>query len=369
MGRETFTGDVAFETRGHLGIITLNRPESLNALTQLMCEAILVQLEDWADDDAVAQVLVRGAGDKGLSAGGDVVGVHRDMVEHQEVDGGPVLPDGTPAYQAHFATEDFWAAEYRMNLTIARFPKPYIAVMDGLALGGGLGLSAHGSHRLVTERTRAGMPETTIGFSPDVGGTHLLSRAPRKTGLHAGMLGLHLDAADAIHLGLADARIDSADIAALIDALAARGADEVVAEFTRDVGESALAAADWINHAYSGGDVDIILARLDALTEDVPEAGEAAEVIRARSPLSVRVAHRAITTAGDLSLSGALLQEYTVGVHMLRSHDFREGIRAQLVDKDRSPQWRPPTLADVDDDLLDHFFTPVPHKILELPHD
>ncbi|MDZ5077625.1 3-hydroxyisobutyryl-CoA hydrolase [Nesterenkonia sp. HG001] len=369
MGRETFTGDVAFEVRGHLGIITLNRPKAMNALTQLMCESVHIQLEEWASDDDVAQVLVRGAGERGLCAGGDVIGVYRDMVEHQERDGGPLLPDGTPAYRAHFATEDFWAVEYRMNLLIAQYPKPYIALMDGLVLGGGIGISAHGSHRIVTERTRAGMPETTIGFCPDVGGSYLLGHAPRKVGLHAGMLGAHLDAADAIHAGLADTRIDSASIDRLIAELTSESADEVLPQFAVDPGDSSLGAAEWINHVYSGNDVDIILARLDGVAGEVPEAAEAAAELRARSPLSVRVAHRAITTAAELSLRGALIQEYTVGMHMLRSHDFREGIRAQLVDKDRSPSWNPARLADVDDDLLDHFFTPVPHKILELPHD
>lgn len=369
MGRETFTGDVAFEVRGHLGIITLNRPKAMNSLTQLMCESVHIQLEEWSGDDDVAQVLVRGAGDRGLCAGGDVVGVYRDMVEHQEHDGGPMLPAGTPAYQAHFSTEDFWAVEYRMNLLISQYPKPYIALMDGLVLGGGIGISAHGSHRIVTERTRAGMPETTIGFSPDVGGTHLLGHAPRKVGLHAGMLGAHLGAADAIFAGLADTRIGSESIEALVGELTRRGVDEVLPEFAVDPGDSALESATWINHAYSGHDVDAILARMDGLAEEVPEAGEAAAALRSRSPLSVRVAHRAITASADLSLAGALIQEYTVGMHMLRSADFREGIRAQLVDKDRNPTWSPARLADVDDDLLDHFFTSVPHKILELPHD
>ena len=154
--------------------MTLNRPKAVNALTAGMARAMLEQLTLWAEDDAVAAVLVRGAGDRGLCAGGDIVAIYRDML-----DGGD-------------ATADFWAVEYRLNLLISEYPKPYVAFMDGLVLGGGVGISAHGSVRIVTERTRTGMPETTIGFAPDVGGTLLLSRSPGETGTHAALTGAHL---------------------------------------------------------------------------------------------------------------------------------------------------------------------------------
>lgn len=365
MGRETFAGDVAFEHRGHLGIITLNRPNAVNSLTALMCESVLVQLQEWAEDEAVAQVLVRGAGTRGLCAGGDVVGIHRDMVRHQPLDGGPLLPEGTPAYQADFDGEHFFAVEYQMNRYIASYPKPYIALMDGLVLGGGLGISAHGSHRLVTQRTRAGMPETMIGFSPDVGGTYLLSRAPRRLGLHAGLTGAHLDAADAIALGLADAQIDSSAMDELIQRLSAEPVDQVLPRFTVEPAESSLvAAAEWIETAYAGDTMEQILQRLDELGEQLPEAAETAETLRTKSPASLKIALRALRAAADLSLEGALSQEYTIGVHALRSHDFREGIRAQLVDKDRNPHWNPASLEEADEELVDHYFTPVPGRIL-----
>ncbi len=365
MGRETFTGDVAFEHRGHLGIITLNRPKAVNSLTALMCESVLVQLQEWAEDDGVAQVLIRGAGDRGLCAGGDVVGLYRDMVEHQPLDGGPLLPEGTPAYQADFAGERFFAVEYEMNRYIAAYPKPYIALMDGLVLGGGIGISAHGSHRLVTERTRAGMPETTIGFSPDVGGSHLLGRAPRRIGLHAGLTGAHLDAADVLALGLADAQISSGRMEELIQELASEAVEEVLPRFTVESGTSGLqASAEWIEAAYGQETVEGLLQALDELGAETPEAAEAAATLRTKSPTSLKIALRAIRAAGSLSLEGALVQEHTIGVHALRSHDFREGIRAQVVDKDRSPRWNPASPEEVDEDLVDHYFTPVPGRVL-----
>lgn len=365
MGRETFAGDVAFEHRGHLGIITLNRPKAVNSLTELMCESVLLQLQEWAEDDGVVQVLIRGAGDRGLCAGGDVVGLHRDMVEHQPLDGGPLLPEGTPAYRAEFRGERFFSVEYEMNRCIAEYPKPYIALMDGLVLGGGIGISAHGSHRLVTERTRTGMPETTIGFSPDVGGTYLLGRAPRRLGLHAGLTGTHLDAADAIALGLADAQIAAEHMCDLIDALSSETVEEVLPRFTVEPEPSGLAAAaDWIDVAYAEETAEGILTKLDELGEEIPEAAQAAETLRGRSPVALKVALRAIRAGAQLSLEGALIQEHTIGMHALRSHDFREGIRAQVVDKDRSPRWDPASLEGVDQELVDHYFTPVPGRIL-----
>ena len=237
--------EVLFERRGHLGIVTLNRPKAVNALTAGMASAMLDQLTRWADDDAVAAVLVRGAGERGLCAGGDIVAIYRDML-----DGGQ-------------ATAEFWAEEYRLNLLISEYPKPYVAFMDGLVLGGGVGISAHGSVRVVTERTRMGMPETTIGFVPDVGGTLLLSRSPGETGTHAALTGAHLDGADALFLGLADHFVPSESLAELAVALESEAADSAVARFTEEAPRSALAAQqEWIDACYSSDDAEEILRRL-----------------------------------------------------------------------------------------------------------
>ena len=338
--------EVLFERRGGLGVVTLNRPQAVNALTAGMASAMLVQLTLWADDDAVAAVLVRGAGDRGLCAGGDIVAIYRDMLE-----GGD-------------ATADFWAEEYRMNALISGYPKPYVAFMDGLVLGGGVGISAHGSVRIVTERTRMGMPETTIGFVPDVGGTLLLSRSPGESGTHAALTGAHLSGADALFLGLADHFVPSAKLADLAEALESEAADDAVARFAEEAPPSVLAAQqEWIDACYSSDDAGEIVRRLRAVGG---EASDAADTIEAKSPTAVKVALESLRRVRGLGLEEALEQEYRVGLRFLSGPDFREGIRAQVVDKDRSPHWQPATLADVSRDDVESYFAPLGDRELML---
>lgn len=341
------TADVLFERRGRLGVVTLNRPKAVNALTAGMAAAMLDQLTVWADDDAVAAVLVRGAGDRGLCAGGDIVAIYRDLL-----DGGD-------------ATADFWAVEYRLNLLIAEYPKPYVAFMDGLVLGGGVGISAHGSVRIVTERTRSGMPETTIGFVPDVGGTLLLSRAPGETGTHAALTGAHLSGADALFLGLADHFVASARLPELAAALETEPADAVVARFAEPAPQSVLAGQrEWIDACYSSDDAGEIVRRLRTIGGEA--AAEAADTITAKSPTAVKVALASLRRVRGLSLAEALEQEYRVGLRFLAGPDFREGIRAQVVDKDRTPHWQPATLADVTNEDVEAHFAPLGDRELKL---
>ncbi|MDP9982562.1 enoyl-CoA hydratase [Pseudarthrobacter oxydans] len=340
------SAEVLFERRGRLGVVTLNRPQAVNALTAGMASAMLEQLTLWADDDAVAAVLVHGAGDRGLCAGGDIVAIYRDML-----DGGD-------------ATADFWAEEYRMNALIAGYPKPYVAFMDGLVLGGGVGISAHGSVRIVTERTRMGMPETTIGFVPDVGGTLLLSRSPGESGTHAALTGAHLSGADALFLGLADHFVPSAKLAELADALESEAADDAVARFAEEAPPSVLAAQqEWIDACYSSDDAGEIVRRLRAVGG---EAADAADTIEAKSPTAVKVALESLRRVRGLGLEEALAQEYRVGLRFLAGPDFREGIRAQVVDKDRNPHWQPATLAEVSRGDVESYFAPLGDRELML---
>ncbi|WP_115788242.1 enoyl-CoA hydratase/isomerase family protein [Arthrobacter silvisoli] len=348
---EVLFDEVLFERRGRLGVATLNRPKAVNALNHGMVLALLEQLTAWAADESVAAVLVRGAGERGLCAGGDIVAIYQDML-----DGG-------------HATADFWRDEYRLNDLIANYPKPYVAFMDGLVLGGGVGVSAHGSHRIVTERTRTGMPETTIGFVPDVGGTLLLSRSPGETGTHAALTGAHLTGADALYLGLADHFVPSAELAALAAALekaALEGStpDDAVARFASAAPESVLAGQrEWIDAAYSSNDAEEIVARLRAAGGD---AAAAADTIEGKSPTSVKVTLESLRRVRGRSLEEALAQEFRVGVHCLAGPDFREGIRAQVVDKDRNPRWNPATLAGVDRAAVERFFAPINGQELTL---
>lgn len=348
-GAERLPGEAAevlFERRGSLGVVTLNRPTAVNALTAGMAAAMLEQLTLWANDDAVATVLVHGAGDRGLCAGGDIVAIYRDML-----DGGD-------------ATADFWADEYRLNLIISEYPKPYVAFMDGLVLGGGVGISAHGSVRIVTERTRTGMPETTIGFVPDVGGTLLLSGSPGETGTHAALTGAHLSGADALFLGLADHFVPAASLAELAAALETEAAEAAVARFVEPAPQSVLAAQqEWIDACYSSDDAEEILRRLRTVGG---EAADAADTIEAKSPTAVKVALESLRRVRGLSLEQALEQEYRVGLRFLAGPDFREGIRAQVVDKDRNPRWKPATLAEVTPEEVAAYFAPLGGRELKL---
>ena len=342
--------EVVFERRGRLGVITLNRPKAVNALTVGMVGQLLEQLTAWADDDGVATVLVQGAGDRGLCAGGDIVAIYRDMLAGGE------------------QTAQFWATEYRVNSLIARYPKPYVALMDGLVLGGGVGISAHGSVRVVTERTRTGMPETTIGFAPDVGGTFLLSRAPGETGTHAALTGAHLNGADALYLGLASHFVPSEKLPALVAALEHETAEAAVGRYSTEAPPSALQGQrEWIDACYSADDAGDIVRRLRGYEGGgSDEAAQAADAIEAKSPTSVKVTLAALRRAKGHTLDEALAQEYRTGLRFLEAPDFREGIRAQVVDKDRNPRWNPATLADVAPEQVERFFEPLGSRELDL---
>ncbi|NQD90189.1 enoyl-CoA hydratase/isomerase family protein, partial [Paenarthrobacter sp. CM16] len=241
---------------------------------------------------------------------------------------------------------------------------PYVAFMDGLVLGGGVGISAHGSVRIVTERTRTGMPETTIGFVPDVGGTLLLSRSPGETGTHAALTGAHLSGADALFMGLADHFVPSESLPALAEALESSTPDAAVERFAQAAPDSALAAQrEWIDAAYVHDDAEEIVRSLRSLGD---QAIAAADTIEAKSPTSVKVALESLRRVRGLPLEEALDQEYRVGLRCLAGPDFREGIRAQVVDKDRNPQWKPPTLADVHASDVEGYFAPLGERELGL---
>jgi len=250
----------------------------------------------------------------------------------------------------------FWADEYRLDAAIARYSTPYVALMDGLVLGGGVGLSAHGGIRVVTERTRVGMPEVSIGFFPDVGGTYLLARAPGELGTHLGLTGGTESGADAIAIGLADHFVPSERLAGLATALETRDAREVIAEFAvAPPASELLAQRSWIDELYAGNDAEAIVERLAA--SPVPAAQEAAATIRSKSPTSVAVTLASLRRAAALpSLEAALDQDFRVATRISRGAEVIEGIRAQVIDKDRAPHWSPATLAEVTVDAVEQYF-------------
>lgn len=332
---------VLLHTDGRTGVITLNRPRALNALTHAMVLRIDEALTAWADDPAVEQVLLRGAGERGLCAGGDIRAIHDDAKAGTTTSAG------------------FWRDEYRLNARIARYPKPYVALMDGITMGGGVGLSAHGSVRIVTDRSRIAMPETGIGFVPDVGGTRLLGRAPGELGTHLALTASAVGAADALLCGLADHYVPADRLPELTAALATAPAAEAVARYAAAPPPGDLTRQrDWIDHCYAADNVEEIVDRL--FGQGGPEAKEAAEAILAKSPTALKVTLASLRRAAGLgSLERVLAQEFRVSCHALRSPDLVEGIRAQVVDKDRRPRWSPAALTDVTAADVERFFAPL----------
>ncbi|MFJ5116560.1 enoyl-CoA hydratase/isomerase family protein [Kitasatospora sp. NPDC088548] len=335
---------------GGTGRIVLDRPRALNSLTHGMVTAVREALDGWAADDTVRAVVLTGAGERGLCAGADIRAIHDD------------------AKAGGAGSRAFFRDEYRLNALIARYPKPYVAVMDGITMGGGVGLSAHGAVRIVTERSTVAMPETRIGLVPDVGGSRLLASAPGELGTHLGLTSASMGPGDALLCGFADHFVPSAHVPALLAELAGlteragltdpRDLTGAVAAHAEPAPPAALAAQrEWIDACYAADTVEEIVERL--FGTGVPEAKEAAEQLLANSPTAVKVTLAALRRARTLpSLEAVLDQEYRISCAALAGHDLVEGIRAQVVDKDRDPHWSPADLSAVTDAEVARHFAP-----------
>jgi enoyl-CoA hydratase len=336
--------DVLIDRSGGIGRITLNRPESLNALTFHMSRKIAEALSRWRDDDTVALVLLRGAGERAFCAGGDIRHIYEALVA---ADPWPI---------------EYWREEYALNLQIANYQKPIVAVMHGIVMGGGIGVSAHASHRVVTDTTSIAMPETSIGFLPDVGGSYLLSRAPGETGTHLALTAGRVAAADAIYTQLADVHIASERLGEVEQALQGLRKTQEVRQRLEKLASppkpGVLAEARaWIDPAYGADSVEEICARLRARAE--PGAEKALAQIEANSPTSLKLALRALREGRRLKqLAPCLAMELNIVAHLTRSADFIEGIRAAVIDKDRKPRWRPARLEDVSEAAVEDYFRP-----------
>lgn len=350
--------DLLFEQRGPLVVVTLNRPKALNALTHEMALALETRLKRYAGDDSVQAVLVRGAGERAFCAGGDI----RRLYDTGRA--GERYP------------YEFYRDEYRLNALIHHYPKPYIAFIDGICMGGGVGLSVHGSHRIVSERLVFAMPETGIGLFPDVGGSYFLSRLPGEIGMYMAMTGARLTPADAVFAGVGDCLIDGAKeealIAALIDADYAGGAmqavDTVLAGQAVESGSSDIAALQGqIEASFSGETLDEILSRLAVA------GGEWAEntlaTMRSKSPTSMRIAFRQLRRGRAMTFNDCMRMEYRIANGCIQGHDFYEGVRAVVIDKDQTPAWRPARLEDIgDSDVEAYFSKPPADGDLEIPY-
>jgi enoyl-CoA hydratase len=340
--------EILVELRGALARVTLNRPKALNALTPEMCRELDARLAAWVEDPAVAAVVVQGAGERAFCAGGDVVTIYRSA-----------RGDGK-------AAAAFFGAEYRMNWRIFHFPKPYIAVIDGITMGGGVGVSVHGSHRVATERTLFAMPETGIGLFPDVGSSYFLPRLPGALGLYLGLTGQRLRAADCLYCGVATHYLESARLPELERALGQAdwsGDPKAVAgglldALASDPGPPPLAAhRAAIDRCFAENSVEAILAALEA------EGGDWAVATRAhlltRSPTSLKVAFRQLREGAQMEFDSAMIMEYRLAVACVAGHDLLEGVRAAVIDKDRKPVWQPATLPEVGEDLVARHFAPL----------
>ncbi|MBQ1540809.1 enoyl-CoA hydratase [Caulobacter sp. CCUG 60055] len=336
--------EVLTRVEGAVGRITLNRPKALHALTTNMCRLMTEALLAWRDDAAVRLVLIDHAGERGFCAGGDI----RMLAESGAGDGA--------------AAREFFFVEYRLNALLYRYEKPICAIADGVTMGGGVGVSMPARYRVATERTTFAMPETGIGLFPDVGGGWFLPRLPGKTGLWLALTGARIKAADCLLLGIATDYVESGRVEALKAAILAEPdrIEELLTEYEADAGRPPLAAhQDDIGRLFGAGGVEAIFAALEADGSDWAKAQLA--LLKTKSPQTMKVALRQLAAGGAMTdFADNMRMEYRIGARVVQRHDFIEGVRAVIVDKDNAPKWSPATLEGVTDAMLDEIFAPLP---------
>jgi enoyl-CoA hydratase len=337
--------DLIVRREGAAGIIRLNRPKAINAVTLEMFRDVDKALDRFEADPAVTLILLEGAGERGLCAGGDIRALYESSKAHGDL--GKIL----------------WREEYILNARIAKFAKPYVAFMDGIVMGGGVGLAAHGSHRIVTDRTRLAMPEVGLGFFPDVGGTWLLSRSPGEIGTYFGLIGQTMNGPDAVYAGFADAVVPSGKLPALREALTKVRAGATPADVKSLIGGFATGE--------TAGPVAALSSRIDgwfaqermedifaALHRDGSELALATlKTLNEKSPRGMVVTLKLLRLArNSSSLEECLVREYRAALAVFASDDFREGVRAAVIDKDRNPKWSPRGIEDVTPEMLVPYF-------------
>ena len=343
--------EILLDHRGTAGIVTLNRPAALNAVTRAMVRTLREALEGWRHDGDVSRIIVTAAGGRAFSAGGDLRAIYEaGRAGRQEESIG------------------FWREEYALNAAIKHYPKPYVALIDGIVMGGGVGISVHGSHRVAGDRFEFAMPEVGIGFFPDVGATWFLPRAPGEIGTYCALTGARLKAADALAAGLATHRVASVRLGELVEALCGTASvDAILAAFAEPPGNGLIAHRRAIDRIFAASSVEEMLALLDAeaaaASSDARWAGEAAAAIRAKAPLSLKIARAQMRRGRDWSFEECMRAEFRVVSRVAYGHDFYEGIRAVIIDKDNRARWRPPTLAEVTAESVERHFAPLEFEL------
>jgi enoyl-CoA hydratase len=343
--------EVLIERRGSAGLITLNRPQALNALTLTMVRGMRAALDAWANDPGVTRVVVTGAGGKAFCAGGDI----------------RVLHDLGKAGR-HDEALQFWREEYELNILIKRYPKPYVALVDGIVMGGGVGVSINGSHVVAGERFTFAMPEVGIGFFPDVGGTYFLPRIPGEIGAYFALTGDRMKQGDALSTGLATHAMASARFSEVLEALTGRETVDQTLEAFADV---AMVPATVTGHrakvdaCFRFDTVEEILAALDASAD--PWCADVAKTIARKSPTSLKIALAQVRAGKSLDFEDAMRTEFRIVSRICRGHDFYEGVRAVIIDKDNAPRWNPAVLADVSPEAVAAHFAALPEGELVPP--
>ena len=345
--------EILFERRGAAGLVTLNRPQALNAVTVTMVRALRIQLDAWRDDPAVTRVILTGAGGKAFSAGGDIRQIY----------------DLGQAGKQREALE-FFREEYQLNTVIKKYPKPYVSLYDGIVMGGGIGLSIHGSHRVAGDRFLFAMPEVAIGFFPDIGGTWFLPRMPGELGAYCAVTGERLRAADSVSGGIATHRVPSQKFPELMEALyGTASVDALLGAFAAPAEAGPIAAhrAD-IDRLFKANTVEDILQNLDDSAGGTGETADWAKAnaatIRVRSPTSLKIALEQVRRGAKLSFEECMQVEYRIVSRILDGQDFYEGVRAVIVDKDNAPKWHPATLAEVGAANVARYFAAVPDELV-----
>ncbi len=345
--------DVIVERRGAGGFLTLNRPKALNALNLGMVRTIAAALDEFEKDDRIVRVVVSGAGGRAFCAGGDI----RLLYEQGKAGD-------------HASQLAFWREEYVLNRRVKRYPKPYIALIDGIVMGGGVGLSAHGAHIVASERYLFAMPEVGIGFFPDVGATFVLPRLPYRIGRYFALTGERAGAGDALAFGLAHAFVESGrmgDLAAALQALAPT--EQILARFKAQPPVSPLSAETaLIERCFAGETIAACLAALEAAADEgAALAKTALAAMLAKSPTSQAIALRQMQIGADLPFEEAMGVDYRIVSRICHGHDFYEGVRAVIVDKDNRPNWRPARAADVKNEDIAAYFAPLGADDLVFP--
>ncbi|HRK24882.1 MAG TPA: enoyl-CoA hydratase/isomerase family protein [Beijerinckiaceae bacterium] len=344
----TSEAEILIRREGAAGVMILNRPKALNALTHDMVRQISAALTQWERDPAVTRVVIKGAGERAFCAGGDIRVVH-DLGRAGR----------------HAEALEFWRDEYVMNRQIKRYPKPYIALIDGIVMGGGVGVSLHGSHRVAGERYNFAMPEVGIGFFPDVGGTYALPRLPFHSGSYLALTGQRIGRADAIALGLATHAVAGSDFAALEAELIAGGpVDATLARFAAPAEPAPiLEHRDEIAQIFALETVPAVLAALERLAPTSAYARATLATIRAKSPTSVALALEQMLRGVSLSFEDAMTLEMRIVTRIIHGEDFYEGVRAAILDKDQAPRWQPDRLEAIDPAAIQRYFAPLPDDL------